>query len=433
RTVGSTKYKNSFYNPAMLAYLTSLNISATYIPMDYEESINSIILRYPTRSYGFVFYYSNFISKGIEEWDITNTFQGTNTYKEDSFSLGVGRTYESKLLEDKTIDVGFRLNKNNARLGSENIYSSFSFDLGFNIILEQNLGVGLSLLNLLDPDHQKICLGFNKFYHLDWYVSLIRPNIGYTEISVGMEHKIKDDFRVRFALDNSFVEDKTDFLSAVKIGFSFLFNKFKKFKPLNDFQLDYAFSKRGDLGFIHYLTISYLYKTINKEEIFESEEEIKERGRIDLAKDEYKFIPFSVRVSCFGEESVRPLLYKYLSKYKQISLLDGEMDSKLLHSMGTENIDIYKSREPLDYHIMVVSYLIQDKGEFTLTLDFINIYTQKILYTNIRTFYKKKDLEYHARGLVEQFYLDNKQMLKQGIYKLERQRQIELANRSSQK
>ncbi|MCP4481557.1 MAG: hypothetical protein GY817_01835 [bacterium] len=386
-------YHGSFYNPALNVFAKdNYIISASYVPMEYEENIRQVMGSFPLYQGNAELSYSQFVSKGVEIWNDDNVFLGKSEYKQDL----LGILYSQKIIPYNSslpLDFGLRLNIEEARVGSDKVYASNSLDLGVNAVFGKDLAVGLSLLNFGDDENYNFAFGINKKYWVDWYFNFYSSD----EISFAFESDISENFNIYAGVDNDLIDPYMDFMSGIKLGFSL---------EINGRRIDYAFSKRGELGYLHYLTLSFF---MNKTEYKTKKNQEKKKGLAETrAHQNYKVVVSEYT----GHSQMRPLILKYLRYENKLNILDDS---------NYQKVDIYKSTDTLKAHL-VLSFDLYDLGvgdSFMLELDVYDVYLDNTVKVYKKEFFSIKKLELNMRNLIFVFLDNYKTMIEDGVLKKE--------------
>ena len=383
-------YHAAFYNPALNVFAKdNYFVSGSYVPLENDENIMQVLGSFPFFKGNAEVNYSQFVSRGVEVWTDNNVFKGNNDYVQNLLGL----LYSEKI---RTFDVGARLNIESANVGGESIYSKKYLDLGVNKIFARDLAVGFSLLNFGDTENFKMGFGLNKKYYLDWYFSLFKAKNEDTEISIAAEHDVAKNLKIYAGLDNDLLDSYMDFLSGVKLGFSLDFG--------GDKSLNYAFSKRGELGYLNYLTFNYrINKTVSdKNKQTKVEKEIAQTKK----EEHYKVVV----IDNSKNSEARNFVIKYLQYNKRLNILDD---------LVYEKEDIYKSTDSLKAHLIIKTEIIDLGENFRIFMNIFDVYEGKTVKDFSQDFYTERNLELTVRNMVFVFLDEYENKIKQGVHQKE--------------
>jgi hypothetical protein len=409
----------SILNPSI--FDNQYKFTASYIPLEYDESINHILFNIPYKDYYFQFNYSNFTSKNVEIWNENNVFIQKDNFSQKLLALSGAKNF---FLDNKQITFGAKLNTDSANLGSTKIYSKTYFDFGANTVLDNKLGVGFSILNVGDNDQTKIALGVSKNIFLDWYFSIIKPINANLEYNLAGDYKIAKNFKIFAGIDNNIFDNNMDFLSGVKLGTSFL---------MKNFSIDLAFAKRGELGFMNYFTFNYVYE-FKKDKIKKQENEKIDAPKIQ-SSDSKKY-KIGVLIKNQKYNYIRDTILEYLKYDKNLEIIEPEftdivMKKKNYFAEQNLNTDsdwkiLQDAKKDLDLQL-IVDVTVQDKSaNQSINIKYFDVYTKQIFYKHDRQISGRRSFEYQIRNMIFEFLENNKKFIQTGITEKELDRQSKI-------
>ncbi len=382
----------SIYNPSF--HSKNYGFSASYVPMEYDENLSHLLFNFPLKNYFFQADYSRFLSQGIEIWDKEGVFVKNSDYDESLISLNLIKQF---VINNRNFDLGFRYHYNEASFLDDQIYSKNYFDVGIKTILKNDFAFGFSLLEIGDED-EKIALGLAKNWIFDWYASIFQAtNKNDFQYSLSGEKKVSKNFSVLFGIDEDLISSDSDFMSGINLGASFNFK---------NFVIEYAFSKRGELGFLNYFTFRYNFDSLNSSQKTENKIENVDMKIAETTDTEVKKYKVGVSFSDakgYGSD-IQDLIIKNLKTEKALDVLSAkEFENLMTEETNPQVIDI------------LISYnLISQKDFYTLEIEYFDTQVKKVIFQNTSELYRLRNIASNVRKMVIEFLAGNQDLILDG-------------------